>query len=128
MSVQRAFGHPSRLENGTYEKAFAYLNKPQSEKDYNKIDDVFVKVAMFWQLDLAFGEEFYPKLHQLYRSIPKEELPKTSDEKIQGFIYNTSKVAKQNSLPFFDQWGLKASQETRQKVEALNNPTLIAPL
>ncbi|EJQ56080.1 hypothetical protein IEU_05336 [Bacillus mycoides] len=128
MSVQRAFGHPSRLENGTYEKAFAYLNKPQSEKDYNKIDDVFEKVAMFWQLDLAFGEEFYPKLHQLYRSIPKEELPKTSDEKIQGFIYNTSKVAKQNSLPFFDQWGLKASQETRQKVEALNNPTLIAPL
>ncbi|OFD94435.1 Fibronectin type III domain protein [Bacillus mycoides] len=128
MSVQRAFGHPSRLENGTYEKAFAYLNKPQSEKDYNKIDDVFVKVAMFWQLDLVFGEEFYPKLHQLYRSIPKEELPKTSDEKIQGFIYNTSKVAKQNLLPFFDQWGLKASQETRQKVEALNNPTLIAPL
>ncbi len=128
MSVQRAFGNSSNLENGTYEKAFTYLNKPQSEKDYNKIDDVFVKVTMFWQLDLAFGEEFYPKLHQLYRSIPKEELPKTSDEKIQGFIYNTSKVAKQNLLPFFDQWGLKTSQETRQKVEALNNPTLIAPI
>ncbi|PFU22008.1 M60 family metallopeptidase [Bacillus cereus] len=129
MSVQRTFGNPSRLEtDGIYKKAFTYLSKPQSEKDYNKIDDVFVKVTMFWQLDLAFGEEFYPKLHQLYRSIPKAELPKTSDEKIQAFIYNTSIVAKQNVLPFFDQWGLKASQETRQKIEALNYPILTAPI
>ncbi|ENQ3078635.1 LPXTG cell wall anchor domain-containing protein [Bacillus cereus] len=128
MSVQRAFGNPSRLEEGTYEKAFTYLSKPQSEKDYNKIDDVFVKLAMFWQLDLAFGEEFYPKLHQLYRSIPKAELPKTSDEKIQAFIYNTSKLAKQNLLPFFDKWGLIASPETRQKIEALHYPTLTAPI
>ncbi|MEH7051408.1 M60 family metallopeptidase [Bacillus pseudomycoides] len=129
MSVQRAFGNPSNLENdGKYEKAFTYLNKPQSEKDYNKIDDEFVKLVMFWQLDLAFGEDFYPKLHQLYRAIPDEELPKTDDEQIQAFIYNTSKVAKQNLLPFFDQWGLKASPETRQKIEALNNSTLVAPI
>ena len=128
MSVQRAFGNKSRLENGTYEKAFNYLNKPQSEKDYNKIDDVFVKLAMFWQLDLAFGEEFYPKLHQAYRSLPKDKLPKTSDEKIQAFIYNTSKVAKQNLLPFFDKWGLIATPETRKKVEALNYPILAAPI
>jgi len=128
LSVQRAFGNSSRLEEGTYEKSFAYLNKPQSEKDYNKIDDVFMKVAMFWQLDLAFGEEFYPKLQQLYRAIPNEELPKTDDEKIQGFIYNTSKVAQKNLLPFFDKWGLKASPETRQKIEDLNLQTLTAPI
>ncbi|WP_426940655.1 M60 family metallopeptidase (plasmid) [Bacillus mycoides] len=128
MSVQRAFGSKSRLEKGTYEKAFNYLNKPQSEKDYNKIDDVFVKLAMFWQLDLAFGEEFYPKLHQEYRSLSKEELPKNNEEKIQGFIYNTSKVAKQNLLPFFDKWGLVATPETRQKVEALNDPIITAPI
>ncbi|WP_353958406.1 M60 family metallopeptidase [Bacillus sp. DX4.1] len=128
MSVQRAFGNKSRLEKGTYEKVFNYLNKPQSEKDYNKIDDVFVKLAMFWQLDLAFGEEFYPKLHQEYRSLSKEELPKNNEEKIQGFIYNTSKVAKQNLLPFFDKWGLMATPETRQKVEALNHPILTAPI
>lgn len=83
---------------------------------------------MFWQLALAFGDEFYLKLQQLYRAIPYEELPKTDDEKIQGFIYNASKVAKQNLLPFFDKWGLKASEETRQKIEALNLPTLTAPI
>lgn len=128
MSVQRAFGNKSRLENGTYDKAFTYLNKPQSEKDYNKIDDLFVKLTMFWQLDLAFGEEFYPKLHQLYRAIPNEELPKTSDEKIQDFIYNTSKIAQKNLLPFFDKWGLIATLETRQKIENLNYPLLAAPI
>ncbi|MEH7594275.1 immunoglobulin-like domain-containing protein [Bacillus toyonensis] len=129
MSVQRAYGLPSRLEkDGVYQKAFTYLNKPQSEKDYNKIDDVFVKLVMFWQLDLAFREEFYPKLHQLYRAIPKEELPKTNDEKIQNFIYNTSKVAQKNLLPFFDQWGLIATPEIRQKIESLNYPILTAPI
>lgn len=128
MSVQRAFGNKSRLESGAYDKTFTYLNKPQSEKDYNKIDDVFVKLVMFWQLDLAFGEEFYPKLHQLYRAIPNEELPKTSDEKIQDFIYNTSKVAQKNLLPFFDKWGLIATPETRQKIENLNYPLLSAPI
>jgi hypothetical protein len=92
------------------------------------MDDPFVKLAMFWQLDLAFGEEFYPEIHRLYRAIPDGELPKTSEEKVQGFIYNASKVAKYNLLPFFDQWGLKASQETRQKIEALHLPTLTAPI
>ncbi|MEK4867944.1 M60 family metallopeptidase [Bacillus sp. FSL E2-8895] len=129
MFSQRAWGNPSNLENdGRYESAFTYLNKPQSEKDYNKIDDVFIKLVMFWQLDLAFGEDFYPKLHQLYRAMPNEELPKTDDEQIQGFIYNTSKVAQKNLLPFFDKWGLKASPETRQKIEALNVQTLTAPI
>ncbi|QPQ31267.1 M60 family metallopeptidase [Lysinibacillus sp. JNUCC 51] len=128
MFVQRNLGQKSRLEENSYEKAFDYFKKPQSEKDYNKIDDPFMKVAMFWQLDLAFGEEFYPEIHRLYRAIPDGELPKTSEEKVQGFIYNASKVAKQNLLPFFDKWGLKASVETRQKIESLNLPTLTAPI
>ncbi len=58
----------------------------------------------------------------------QRQTSETNEDKIQAFIYNTSKVAKQNLLPFFDQWGLKASQETRKKVEALNYPTLTAPI
>ncbi|MGX5529002.1 M60 family metallopeptidase [Bacillus toyonensis] len=118
---------PTRLEkSGDYDKAFAYLK--QIDKDYKNINDLFVKLVMPWQLHLAYGEDFYPNLHKLYRELPKDRLPKTDEEKIQAFIYNTSKVAKQNVLPFFDQWGLKASQETRQKIEALNYPILTAPI
>ncbi|MDZ5480107.1 M60 family metallopeptidase [Bacillus thuringiensis] len=118
---------PTRLESeGDYNRAFVYLK--QTNKEYKNIDDLFVKLVMLWQLHLAYGEDFYPNLHKLYRETPEDQLPKTDEDKIQAFIYNTSKIAKQNVLPFFDQWGLKATQETRQKVEALNNPTLIAPI
>ncbi|PGH78276.1 hypothetical protein CN899_29020 [Bacillus thuringiensis] len=118
---------PTRLESeGDYNRAFVYLK--QTNKEYKNIDDLFVKLAMLWQLHLAYGDDFYPNLHKLYRETPEDQLPKTDEDKIQAFIYNTSKIAKQNVLPFFDQWGLKATQETRQKVEALNNPTLIAPI
>ncbi|MCQ6569529.1 M60 family metallopeptidase, partial [Bacillus mycoides] len=118
---------PTRLEKeGDYDRAFTYLK--QTDKEYKNIDDLFVKLVMIWQLQLAYGENFYPNLHKIYRDLPEAQLPKTDEEKIQAFIYNTSKVAKQNLLPFFDQWGLKASEETRQKIEALNNPTLVAPI
>ncbi|PGW75314.1 hypothetical protein COE01_26425 [Bacillus thuringiensis] len=118
---------PTRLDTeGDYNRAFAYLN--QTNKEYKNIDDLFVKLVMLWQLHLAYGDDFYPNLHKLYREIPEDQLPTTDEDKIQAFIYNTSKIAKQNVLPFFDKWGLKATQETRQKVEALNTPTLIAPI
>lgn len=118
---------PTRLESeGDYNRAFAYLK--QTNKEYKNIDDLFVKLVMLWQLHLAYGDDFYPNLHKFYRETPEDQLPKTDEDKIQTFIYNTSKIAKQNVLPFFDKWGLKATQETRQKVEALNNPTLIAPI
>lgn len=74
----------------------------------------------------TYDGEVFGTVALLY--IPNEELPKTSDEKIQALIYNTSKVAKQNLLPFFDQWRLLASPETRQKIEALQYPTLTAPI
>ncbi|MBZ4222592.1 M60 family metallopeptidase [Bacillus wiedmannii] len=118
---------PTRLDTeGDYNRAFAYLK--QTNKEYKNIDDLFVKLVMLWQLHLAYGDDFYPNLHKLYREIPEDQIPKTDEDKIQAFIYNTSKIAKQNLLPFFDQWGLKATQETRQKVESLNNPTLITPI
>ncbi|WP_342720020.1 M60 family metallopeptidase (plasmid) [Bacillus paramycoides] len=118
---------PTRLDTeGDYNRAFAYLK--QTNKEYKNIDDLFVKLVMLWQLHLAYGDDFYPNLHKLYREIPEDQIPKTDEDKIQAFIYNTSKIAKQNLLPFFDQWGLKATQETRQKVESLNNPTLVAPI
>ncbi|MEK4745842.1 MULTISPECIES: discoidin domain-containing protein, partial [unclassified Bacillus (in: firmicutes)] len=109
-----------------YDGAFQYLK--QTNKDYTAVKDSNIKQVMLWQLYLAYGEEFYANLHKLYRELPDDQLPKTDAEKIQAFIYNTSKVAKQNVLPFFDQWGLKATPETRQKIEALNYPTLVAPI
>ncbi|PGU47612.1 putative mucin/carbohydrate-binding domain-containing protein [Bacillus cereus] len=121
LAVQTTFGHETRLEQeGRYEAAFAYLGKPDAQEKMN----VFEKLVMFWQLHLAYGDQFYPNLHQMYRLLHDTELPKSDEEKKQMFIYMTSKVAGQNLIPFFDKWGLIANDGTKEKIEKLNLPKL----
>ncbi|MEK4697704.1 M60 family metallopeptidase [Bacillus sp. FSL M8-0063] len=123
LSVEKAFNQPSNLEkSGIYPKAFQYLE--QTNKNYDEISDVFVKLVMLWQLQLAYGEDFYPKLHQLYRDMPSNEIPQTDENKKQLFMISASKVAKQNLIPFFEKWGLRPNNDTIQKVAALGYPIL----
>ncbi|PEJ06703.1 M60 family metallopeptidase [Bacillus wiedmannii] len=127
LSVEKAFNQPSNLEkSGIYPKAFQYLE--QVNKNYDEISDVFVKLVMLWQLQLAYGEDFYPKLHQLYRDMPSSELPQTDENKKQLFMISASKVAKQNLIPFFEQWGLRPNNDTIQKVAVLGYPILTAEI
>ncbi|MGH0414479.1 putative mucin/carbohydrate-binding domain-containing protein [Bacillus cereus] len=127
LSVEKAFNQPSNLEkSGIYPKAFQYLE--QGNKNYDEISDVFVKLVMLWQLQLAYGEDFYPKLHQLYRDMPSSELPQTDENKKQLFMISASKVAKQNLIPFFEKWGLRPNNDTIQKVAALGYPILTAEI
>ncbi|MGN4781003.1 M60 family metallopeptidase [Bacillus cereus group sp. MYBK217-2] len=127
LSVEKAFNQPSNLEkSGVYPKAFQYLE--QTNKNYDEISDVFVKLVMLWQLQLAYGEDFYPKLHQLYRDMPSSEFPQTDENKKQLFMISASKVAKQNLIPFFEKWGLRPNNDTIQKVAALGYPILTAEI
>ncbi|NKX12745.1 M60 family metallopeptidase [Bacillus cereus] len=127
LSVEKAFNQTSNLEkSGIYPKAFQYLE--QVNKNYDEISDVFVKLVMLWQLQLAYGEDFYPKLHQLYRDMPSSELPQTDENKKQLFMISASKVAKQNLIPFFEKWGLRPNNDTIQKVAALGYPILTAEI
>ncbi|MES5919523.1 putative mucin/carbohydrate-binding domain-containing protein [Bacillus cereus group sp. RP37] len=129
LSVEKAFtsNQPFRLQQeGAYTKAFQYLE--QSNKNYDEISDAFVKLVMLWQLQLAYGEDFYPKLHQLYRDMPSDELPQTDENKKQLFMISASKVAKQNLMPFFEKWGLRPNNDTIQNVAALGYPILTAEI
>ncbi|WP_242269467.1 putative mucin/carbohydrate-binding domain-containing protein [Bacillus cereus group sp. BfR-BA-01408] len=121
LAVQTKFGHQTRLEEEErYKAAFAYLGQTDAQEKMNE----FEKLVMFWQLHLAYGDQFYPKLHQMYRLLHNTELPKSDEEKKQMFIYMTSKVAGQNLVPFFEKWGLSANDDTREKIEKLNLPKL----
>ncbi|EOP45430.1 M60 family metallopeptidase, partial [Bacillus cereus] len=127
LAVEKAFGQPSRLEEeGVYPKVSRYL--VQENKNYDEISDVFVKLAMLWQLHLAYGEEFYPKLHQLYRGMPSNEIPQTDETKKQLFMITASKAAKQNLIPFFEKWGLRPNNDTIQKIASLGYPNLTAEI
>ncbi|HFU6610918.1 M60 family metallopeptidase [Bacillus cereus group sp. TH43LC] len=121
LAVQTALGNKTRLEvEGRYEKAFAYLGDPDAQTKMNE----FEKLVMFWQLHLAFGDQFYPKLHQMYRTLPSAEEPRSYAEEKQMFMYIASKIAGKNLIPFFEKWGFTPNEETVERINQLQLPKL----
>ncbi|MCK9221592.1 MAG: M60 family metallopeptidase [Limnochordia bacterium] len=110
--------------SGIWDQAFAHFNNPN--RDYNVIDDFYHNLVMFWQLDLAFGEDFYPALHRAYREVPQSEQPATDQEKIQQFIVTASEVANYNLTPFFEMWGLHPTRQIKEQISHL--PQLTQPI
>ncbi|MDA1679754.1 putative mucin/carbohydrate-binding domain-containing protein [Bacillus cereus group sp. TH152-1LC] len=119
LAVQKALGNKLDMEEH-YEKSFEYLQRPIEERVIDEINPL----TMFWQLNVVYGEHFYPRLHQAYRLLPQSEMPASDEEKKQMFVYMTSKVAGQNLIPFFEEWGLTPNDDIREKIEKLNLPKL----
>ncbi|MBF1996294.1 hypothetical protein HW114_12785, partial [Serratia symbiotica] len=118
--VQRELGNPSRLETyKVWEEVFKYFE--QAQRDYHQ-QDLFVKVAMLWQLDLTFGKDFYARLGKVYREIPENQQPKSSDAKVQRFILETSRLSGYDLTPFYEKWGLPLTQDTKDKIKQLSLP------
>ncbi|MFE4759229.1 putative mucin/carbohydrate-binding domain-containing protein [Bacillus mycoides] len=119
LAVQKALGNQLEMDEH-YKESFEYLETPKAERVIDEINPL----TMFWQLNVVYGEHFYPRLHQAYRLLPQSEMPNSDEEKKQLFIYMTSKVAGQNLIPFFEEWGLTPNDDTREKIEKLNLPKL----
>ncbi|MBE7124952.1 putative mucin/carbohydrate-binding domain-containing protein [Bacillus mycoides] len=119
LAVQKALGNQLEMDEH-YKQSFEYLERPKAERVIDEINPL----TMFWQLNVVYGEHFYPRLHQAYRLLPQSEMPNSDEEKKQLFIYMTSKVAGQNLIPFFEEWGLTPNDDTREKIEKLNLPKL----
>ncbi|QWG61144.1 putative mucin/carbohydrate-binding domain-containing protein [Bacillus mycoides] len=119
LAVQKALGNQLEMDEH-YKKSFEYLERPKAERVIDKFDPL----TMFWQLNVVYGEHFYPRLHQAYRLLPQSDMPASDEEKKQLFIYMTSQVAGQNLIPFFEEWGLTPNDDTREKIEKLNLPKL----
>ncbi|NLN29284.1 MAG: hypothetical protein GX161_13775, partial [Firmicutes bacterium] len=125
LSVARDFGwREVMFVEGAYERAFRYLRQPN--KSFYPEDDPFAKLVMLWQLDLAFGPEFYPRVHREYRELPAADRPESDFDKIQTFILITSQVADRNLTPFYAAWGLPVAEATAQQLERL--PELTEPI
>ncbi|MDA1624482.1 M60 family metallopeptidase [Bacillus cereus group sp. TH206-1LC] len=119
LAVQKALGNQLEMDEH-YKNSFEYLEKPKAERF---IDDIN-PLTMFWQLNVVYGEHFYPRLHQAYRLLSQSEMPHSDEEKKQLFIYMTSKVAGQNLIPFFEEWGLTPNDDIREKIEKSKLPKL----
>lgn len=96
-----------------YPQMYEYLAKEDSEKVFNNLNND-VMMVFFGQLEMIFGDKFYPRLHQYYR---ENAISLSSDEqKIQQFILNVSKVTGYDLTEYFEQWGFTISDEVRAEI------------
>lgn len=110
IAVEQAMGvKPTRLTSqGEWTNASTYLMKPANEKDFNASSvSVWVRLCMFQQLKLAFGDGFYHQLHRLARR--ETNRPSTTDGRMRWFVVQASKAAGANLGAFFKAWGLRLS-------------------
>jgi len=131
--VQERFGLPSRLgqvEGGETETSFAkarkYIAQPRknyvvdNEDDYNEL---FSKLAMFYQLRSVYGWDAYKKLHKYFRKQPfVDDRYETDQDKANKFVYAMCVVTGNNLTPFFNKWGLNVDAATAQRIKGLNLP------
>ncbi len=109
--------------------AKTFLALPDDKRIFDG-DNRYYKIAMFGQLNLAFGKNFYPNLSQYYRVLAAsgDARPATSDEKEQMFMIAASKVAQRNLISFWKRWGMPITAATEKAINDLNLPTLEKPI
>ena len=123
LAVERHFGHSSRLQrDGVWTRVADYLNSPIETRDYNNDDELgpFERLAMYQQLWLKYGDDFFIRLHKIAR---EEANPLyTNQEKMSYFILKASEVTGDNLNDFFREWGFKLPSASFTAVDNLNLP------
>ena len=121
LAVERHFNHSSRLKrDNVWSKVFAYLDTPIETRDYNQQLDYFEKLAMYQQLWLKYGDDFFINLHKKAREEAKGL--SSDEEKMAYFILKASEVSGNNLNIFFKEWGLKLPEASFEAVDNLNLP------
>jgi Peptidase M60, enhancin and enhancin-like/N-terminal domain of M60-like peptidases len=112
IAVEKAFGiTPTRLTSqGEWNNTATYLARPEAERSFNGSNaSVWVRLCMFQQLKLAFGENFY---HELHRQARRETArPTTTDTRMRWFMLKACSISGKNLTSFFQKWGMKLSTQ-----------------
>ncbi|MBL8963555.1 MAG: M60 family metallopeptidase [Phycisphaeraceae bacterium] len=76
----------------------------------------FTALAMYMQLQQAFGWETFKKVFAEYRDLPSADRPKGDDQKRDQWLVRFSRACGRNLGPFFESWGVPTSQAARDQV------------
>jgi hypothetical protein len=114
--------------NKVWDTVADYLNSPLDERNFNADKTIGGKgrLAMFRQLWLAFGDEFYIKVHQLARednAKPDSRIePRDLDTENQmaNFVVLASQASGHDLTTFFREWGFVLPQGGYDALAALN--------
>lgn len=123
LAVERKLGiTPSRLKkDNVWPKVDAYFAKPDAERDFNAGGtDVWVRLCMFHQLWMAYGDGFYHRLHKAARA----EKPSLAGDaaKMKWFMLKACSISGHDLTAFFRKWGLKPDESAYTAIAALNLP------
>lgn len=113
IAVEKAFGiTPTRLTSqNEWNNTATYLASAEGVRNYNASStSVWLRLCMFQQLKLAFGENFYQELHRQAR---RETIkPTTTDARMRWFMLKACGISGRNLSIFFQKWGMKLSSQT----------------
>jgi|GEM_PF-163266 len=122
LKAERALGiTPTRLtKDNVWPQVQTYLNSTGT-KNFDS-QGVWVKLAMFHQLWLAYGDSFYTRL---YRSVREDTGSYTSsDAKKKNFLLKACQFSGFDLTSFFQAWGIQDnSLNIYASIAALNLPT-----
>jgi len=108
-----------------------YFQLPLEDRNYNTDNTITGKgrLAMFRQLWMAYGDEFYINVHKLAREENAKPDPRvlpryqsTGDEQMAHFMLLASEASGYNLKNFFIQWGFILPQEDFDALDALGFP------
>ncbi len=113
---------PVRLvRDGVKSKALVYLANTSPDKNFNaSYMDGSVRLYMFHQLWMVYGDSFYQQLHRQTR----EEKPSLKEDaaKMRYFMIKACTITGHNLTGYFKKWGLQADAAVYAEIAALNLP------
>lgn len=112
---------PELKTRNIWPKAKDFLSLAPASKNFDDLEDPFIKLAMFRQLWLAFGTEFYQELHKITRENKLRETA-TDLQKKEFFMLNACKISGRNLSNFFQKWGMSGVTSVYPKITALGLP------
>ncbi|WP_421938725.1 M60 family metallopeptidase [Pedobacter sp.] len=121
--VQRKLGiTPARLKKDNRWPAIkSYLADASATKDYNlNTGSEWVRVGLFQQLWLAYGDNFFISLHKKART-DKPALSTDADE-MRWFMLSACSISGRNLTDFFKKWGFKVNESVYTEINNLGLP------
>ncbi|WP_421940477.1 M60 family metallopeptidase [Pedobacter sp.] len=127
LAVERAMGvTPSRLKrDNVWPLVATFLADTSSTKNFN--DNAFmpskrewVRLSMFHQLWMAFGDNFYHQLHKATRI--ENPSVNTDEEKMRFFMLKACNISGKDLTVFFRKWGFRVNENIYTEISALNLP------
>ncbi|OJJ38809.1 hypothetical protein ASPWEDRAFT_57412 [Aspergillus wentii DTO 134E9] len=124
LAAMRHFDPNAHQDVKYWNEAKKYLAEPDSKKDFDNgafegYNKLYVKLVMFEQLRVVFGDPFYHRLHQVSR--------RTSDQpqadRKHFFMTTASEVTEVDLSEYFIKWGLKPEKRSLDSMKKHRKPS-----